>query len=85
MAISLSGERSLAAATPNPIVALARWIAKANAARTRRNAMKALLDMDQSRLRDLGISRDDVLDAIYARRGARPNGLHAARARNARL
>ena len=82
MALSLPGERSVAAATPvNPFAALARWIAKANAARTRRVALKAMLDLDSARLRDLGISRDDVLVAM---RGSSANALNAARARSAR-
>tara|TARA_R110002124_G_scaffold44422_5_gene135488 strand:- start:11598 stop:11858 length:261 start_codon:yes stop_codon:yes gene_type:complete len=86
MAISLSGERSLAAATPNPIAALARWIVKAKAARTRRIALTALLDLDHDRLDDLGITRDDITTALTT--GRQPGGEHvlnAARARNARL
>ncbi|MET3926464.1 hypothetical protein [Devosia sp. 2618] len=83
MAISLPGERSLAAATPaHPLAAFTRWIAQANAARTRRVALKALLDLDQDRLADLGISRADVALAIQTpHRGA--TTLNAARARNA--
>ncbi|SEP84695.1 hypothetical protein SAMN05428969_1175 [Devosia sp. YR412] len=81
MALSLPGERSLAAATPaNPFVAFTRWIAKAQAARTRRVALSALLELDHSRLSDLGISRDDVTAAIAAPQGARL--LNTARARN---
>ena len=84
MALSLPGERSLAAATPaNPFVAFARWIAKAQAARTRRVALSALLELDHARLNDLGISRNDVTAAIAARNQAGPI-LNAARARNAR-
>ena len=84
MALSLPGERSLAAATPaTPFVAFARWIAKAQAARTRRVALSALLELDHSRLSDLGISRDDVVAALASRTHAAPI-LNAARARNAR-
>lgn len=85
MAISLSGERSLAAATPNPFVALARWIAKANAARARRNALTALLELDHARLSDLGITRDDITVALSRKLPAGAHVLNAARARNARL
>jgi uncharacterized protein YjiS (DUF1127 family) len=84
MALSLPGERSLAAASSShPFAAFARWIAKAQAARTRRVALSALLELDHSRLEDLGISRHDVTVALAARTQAGPI-LNAARARNAR-
>ena len=84
MALSLPGERSLAAASPaNPFAAFARWIAKAQAARTRRVALSALLELDHARLNDLGISREDVAAALAANAHAGPI-LNAARARNAR-
>ena len=86
MAISLSGERSLTAALPRPFAALARWIAKANAARARRNALTALLALDSSRLDDLGIPRADITAALASRPYAgTEHVLNAARARNARL
>lgn len=84
MALSLPGERSLAAATPaNPLVAFMRWIAKAQAARTRRNALAELLELDNSRLSDLGISREDIAAALAQPTLAGPT-LNSARARNAR-
>ena len=84
MALSLPGERSLAAATPaNPFAAFARWIAKARAARSRRAALTALLELDHARLNDLGISRDDINAALASNGQAGPM-LNAARARNAR-
>ena len=84
MALSLPGERSLAAATPaNAFAAFARWIAKGNAARTRRVALSALLELDHDRLNDLGISRNDIAVAMATRGRAGPI-LNAARARNAR-
>lgn len=84
MALSLSGERSLAAATPaNPLAAFMRWIAKAQAARTRRTALSALLELDHARLNDLGISRDDVAAALAAPAQA-GRMLNTARARSAR-
>ena len=65
MALSLSSERSLAAASPaHPFAALARWIAQAKAARTRRVALQALLELDHARLYDLGISRQDIRTAL---------------------
>ena len=83
MALSLPGERSLAPATPaNPVVAFARWIAKAQAARARRAALSALLDLDHEQLNDLGVSRDDVVAALASGAHAGPI-LNAARARNA--
>lgn len=83
MALSLPGERSLAAATPaNPFVAFTRWIAKAQAARTRRNALSALLEFDAERLSDLGISRDDIVTAIATPAQA-GRLLNTARARSA--
>ena len=85
MALSLPGERSLAAATPaNPFAAFARWIAKAKAARTRRVALSALLELDHSRLNDLGISRHDISAALAAKGRQAGPILNAARARNAR-
>jgi uncharacterized protein YjiS (DUF1127 family) len=84
MALSLPGERSLAAATPaNPFAAFVRWIAKAKAARARRVALSALLELDHARLNDLGISRNDITAALAAKSHAAPI-LNAARARNAR-
>lgn len=86
MAISLSGERSLAAATPSPIAALTRWIAQAKAARARRNALTALLSLDNARLNDMGLTRADIHTAIAEHKQARGvHALNAARARNARL
>ncbi|HEY8577879.1 MAG TPA: hypothetical protein VIL88_16250 [Devosia sp.] len=84
MALSLFGERSLAAASPaNPLTAVARWIRKAQAARTRRAALSALLELDADRLGDLGISRQDVVAAMVAPAHA-GRMLNTARARSAR-
>lgn len=83
MALSLSSERSIAAASSaNPFVAFARWIAQTKAARTRRTALIALMELDQSRLDDLGISREDI-DAALAAPHQSARVLHNARARNA--
>lgn len=83
MALSLSSERSIAAASSaNPIVAFARWIAQAKTARTRRTALIALMELDQSRLEDLGISRRDI-EAALASPHQSGRVLHNARARSA--
>ena len=83
MALSLPGERSRTAATPaNPLLAVARWIAQAQAAHARRVALQALLDFDATRLGDLGISRDDVALALTTP-GQSGRVLSAARARRA--
>ena len=85
MALSLPGERSIAAATPRPFAALLRWLGQAKAARARRNALESLLELDHERLDDLGISRADI-NAALLRTGSNPGHvLHAARARNASL
>jgi uncharacterized protein YjiS (DUF1127 family) len=84
MAYLLTSERPAAAAMPfrtsNP---LARWFAAFRAARTRKLALAELMDMDESRLRDLGITRQDVLIAVHNRRLSLDT-LAAERARNAR-
>jgi uncharacterized protein YjiS (DUF1127 family) len=85
MALSLFGERSVVAATPvRPFALLAKWIADARMAQTRRTALRALLELEPSRLDDLGISRQDIADALeYAPRQAGLR-LHAARASTSR-
>lgn len=86
MALSLFGERPHAAAMPaNPVSVFAAWFAKARAARARRIALAALLELDHCRLNDLGINRQDVLDAMRAKGIGFGNRLNAARAANARL
>lgn len=86
MALSLPGERSVAAGSHvNPIRALIAWFTQVKANRTRRTALKSLLDLDASRLHDLGITPQDVAEAMAARNGRTPGMmLNAARARNAR-
>ena len=86
MAFSLPGERSVAAGSHvNPIRALNAWLARAKAARARRTALRSLLELDPTRLRDLGISQSDITEAMRAGNGRTPGMvLHTARARNAR-
>ena len=86
MALSLPGERSVVAGSHvNPVRALFTWFAQAKAARARRKALRELLSLDAALLKDLGVSRADVLDSMTPRDG-RTAGmvLNAARARNAR-
>ena len=85
MALSLPRERSIAAASPaHPFAAFGRWIAQAKAARARRVALQALLELDHSRLYDLGISRQDITEALATRGRTAAMVLNTARARNAR-
>jgi uncharacterized protein YjiS (DUF1127 family) len=61
----LSGERpSMAAASWNPLRALANWLAGARAKRARRVALESLLELDAHRLDDLGIHRQDLFEAL---------------------
>ncbi|QQR38166.1 DUF1127 domain-containing protein [Devosia rhizoryzae] len=87
MALSLPGERSVAAASPaNILRMIPAWFAGQKAARTRRLALQRLLDMDPAQLRDLGISRGDIADAMQVGNGRTPSMvLNAARARSARF
>ena len=86
MALSLPGERSVAAGSHvTPIRRLFAWIAQVKANRARRTALRGLLDLDTTRLKDLGIERADIAEAMTARNGRTPGMvLNAARARNAR-
>jgi Domain of unknown function (DUF1127). len=86
MALSLPGERSVAAGSHvTPIRRLLAWIAQVKANRARRTALRGLLDLDTARLKDLGIERADIAEAMTARNGRTPGMvLNAARARNAR-
>lgn len=85
MALSLPGERSVAAATPTtPIRALFAWIAKVNADRQRRTVLKSLLELEPDRLADLGLSHADIHGAMSARNArASVMMLNTARARQA--
>jgi uncharacterized protein YjiS (DUF1127 family) len=67
MALVLSGERPLAAATSlNLVRFVAVLFAKARAERAQRIALQTLLDLEPHRLDDLGISRGDLFDAMRA-------------------
>ena len=65
MAHLLSGERPTAAAFSISFFAgIAAWLGKVRAGRTQRIALNTLLEFDEHRLDDLGISRQDVVEAI---------------------
>lgn len=86
MALSLPGERSVVAGShANPVRALFTWLAQAKLARARRKALREMLSLDVALLKDLGLSRADVMEAMTPPDG-RTAGmvLNAARARNAR-
>ena len=65
MAYSLSGERPYAAGWPiSAVVALARTVTRRVKARRQRAALTALLDLEDHRLWDVGISREDLRRAL---------------------
>jgi uncharacterized protein YjiS (DUF1127 family) len=69
----------------SPIRGFFAWIAQVKANRSRRIALRGLLDLDTARLKDLGIERADIAEAMTARNGRTPGMvLNAARARSAR-
>ena len=86
MAHSLSGERSIAAASQaNFVRSITTWFTGLQAARTRRLAMRRLLELDPARLDDLGISPADIATALASANGHTPGMvLGAARSRSAR-
>ena len=67
MAYSLAGDRPNAAAWPSVLfAAVLRPLARLVKARRRRIVLAVLLDMDDYRLWDLGISRSDLTRAVCA-------------------
>jgi len=69
MALVLSGERPAAAPLSlTPFRMVANWFAQFRAERSQRVALKSLLELDPHRLRDLGIERSDLFDALCADR-----------------
>ena len=83
MAFLLTGERPRAAAfSLNPVRFFPVWFANARADYARHAALKSLLDLEDFRLDDLGLSRRDILAALHS---PRPGAdLAAVRARRAR-
>lgn len=65
MAYSLPGERPAVAALPNnPLVGVRAWLKRIRAAHARRIALTSLLEYEEHRLDDLGISRSQVIEAL---------------------
>lgn len=85
MAFLLSSERpAVAAVTFNPIRGFARWLARARAERAQRAALANLLEFDVALLDDLGINRQDVVEAMRSPPGMAGDRLAARRAQSAR-
>lgn len=84
MVLSLESGRPLAASARLNLFALVLdWAATAKAARKRRRTLKVLLTMDDARLNDIGLERQDLYKAMRTMRdGLRPE-LEASRARHA--
>jgi hypothetical protein len=69
MAYSLSSERpAMAAAQTNPVKALFGWLAKGRAVRAQRLALENLLEFDAAMLDDIGVTRQDLFDAMQTSR-----------------
>lgn len=65
MAFSLLGERPASAALPaRSFTSLVRWIAQTAKARRNRIELATLLDFEDHRLWDLGVTRHDVSKAL---------------------
>lgn len=85
MAFLLSSERpAVAAVTFNPVSGLFRWLAKARAERAQRVALANLLEFDAALLDDLGINRQDVVEAMRNPPPKAGEALAIRRAHNAR-
>jgi uncharacterized protein YjiS (DUF1127 family) len=84
MTFITAGERPTGAAAHGRFLfGLWQRLARARSERRQRLALRALLQFDPHRLDDLGLCRQDVLDAL-ARPHGHPTGLAAHRARRAR-
>lgn len=80
MAYLLSSERPTAAAVPASLFAKAtRWLVDGLRANSERRAVRSLLDLDDARLADLGVTRSDIYQAL--RGDSRHSGLSLARSR----
>jgi uncharacterized protein YjiS (DUF1127 family) len=84
MAYSLTSERpAVAARSVTPLAGFAAWLVAAKARHNRRVALAALLDFDEASLDDLGINRQDVVEAIRHPESGGAS-LHARRASRAK-
>ncbi len=85
MAYSLSGEQPIAAARGfNPAAGIAAWFAGLRRHRTQRLTLRRLLEYDAAMLDDLGLSRQDVIDAMKAPPGSVGDAFAARRAARSR-
>jgi uncharacterized protein YjiS (DUF1127 family) len=83
MAFSLESERpSAVALSIGPLRAFLSWIGERRAKHAQRVALSSLLDLDSSMLDDLGVNRQDVIEALQ-RPVEAGRTLHARRARAA--
>ena len=83
MALVLSGERPRAAeVSGNPVRAVIAWYARLRSDRARRMALNDLIGMDDHRLADLGISRQNLFEVANGVPQAKP--LAARRAASSR-
>ena len=84
MAYLLSSERPAAAAVSvNPLRTLFRWLGELRAEQARRTALRSLLDLDNSRLDDLGVDRHDLFEALRDHSRHPGEKLSRSRARSA--
>jgi uncharacterized protein YjiS (DUF1127 family) len=84
MAYLLSSERPAAVAFSSTILAgFLGWLGKLRTQRAQKVALSTLLDYDEHRLDDLGLSRQDVVEAILHPRIPAGNTLAARRAARA--
>lgn len=85
MALSLSSERPAEAATASNLFAgVARWFATLRRTRKQRRALISLLDYDSAQLDDLGLCRQDLIEALGNSRHRAMQVLSAARAERTR-
>jgi uncharacterized protein YjiS (DUF1127 family) len=85
MAHLLTSERPSAAAISTLFGTVLTWLATAKVNRARRAAYRALLNLDNHRLKDLGIARHDLFEAMERpdRFGTELSFRRARRSRNA--
>lgn len=81
MAFSLESERpSAVALSVSPFRAFLTWIGERRAKHAQRVALSSLLDLDAEMLEDLGVNRQDIVEALRRPSDAGTT-LHARRAR----
>ena len=61
-------DRSVQFALVRGILAVGRWVAARRTARAKRTALQSLLFAPEHRLRDIGITRDQLIQAIETHR-----------------